>query len=305
MTGDVLILGCGYVGERLAVRLRGEGVTAIGTTRDPGKARRLEAAGVRTVRLDVRAPGWEAKLAALSPGLVYYLIPPVPGEVAEGGLAADGAASTEPAPARALRVLARGGLRGFVYGSTTGTYGDRGGDWVDESSDPRPDSARGAARLAAERAVLAAGSGAGVRACVVRIAGIYGPGRLLSRGRRLGYVEVLSDAQTWSNRIHVEDLVEALLLVGRRGEGGETYNACDDRPHRTADFLRLGASLLGLEVRQVTTEAVRRDRSASRAARRLASRRISNRKLRELGLVLRHPDYRTGLPAALAAERGG
>jgi nucleoside-diphosphate-sugar epimerase len=182
-------------------------------------------------------------------------------------------------------------------------YGDRGGAVVDASTLPRPDSPAGRARLVTERRLLQAGWTFDARPRIARIAGIYGPGRTLREAIREGRYRVLEGADTWSNRIHVDDLVEGLVAVWRRGENGRVYDLVDDEPHPPEAFARLVAARCGLELLTLTLEEARATYGPDRLARKLGSKRVSNRRLREeLGVELRYPTFREGLPAALAEE---
>lgn len=176
---------------------------------------------------------------------------------------------------------------------------------MDERDEPAPDSRLGRARLAEERAVLEAGRETGVGVRIARVAGIYGPGRTLAEAIRERRYRRIEGLDTWSNRIHVDDLVAGLLAAWRRGRPGRVYNLGDGHPHRSAEYARLTAALLGLELRSVSAAEARARYEGSRLARKLSSRRVRNERLTgELGVSLRHPSFREGLPAALGAASG-
>lgn len=290
---EALIIGCGYTGLRLGRRLVSEGHRAVGTTRSPGRMAELEEAGIEPLLLDLGQPGSARVLGRESPDVVFYLAPPAgedPGSEVEA----------------VLRVLGRAPLEAFVYASSTSVYGDRGGDTVDASTLPRPDSPAARARLATERRLLQAGWTFDARPRIARVGGIYGPGRTLREAIREGRYHVVEGVETWSNRIHVDDLVEGLLAVWRRGENGRVYDLVDDEPHVSEAFARLVAERCGLELRTLTLEEAREAYGPDRLARKLGSKRVSNRRLREeLDVQLRYPTYREGIPAALAEEEAG
>lgn len=287
----VLVVGCGYTGRRLARRLLEAGQDVAGTTRDRERAASLRAEGIRPLVLDVEEEDAAARLGEEAPHACYYLVPPLEG--------------APEAAARAAEAVGGAALEAFVYASSTSVYGDRGGERVDETADPAPDSPAGEARLEAERSLLEQAELPGPRARIGRIAGIYGPGRSLEDAIAAGRYHLVEGTEAWSNRIHVEDLVTALVAVWRRGEDGRVYNLSDDEPHRSADFARRVAELAGLELPTITLEEARRRYSADRLARKLGSKRVSNRRLREeLGVELLYPTYREGL-AALFGGRGG
>lgn len=295
MKARVLILGCGYVGIRLGRGLREAGHPVAGTTRGEARARELREAGIEPLLYDAERPGTLARFPHPPPEAAFCLIPPP--------RRPDGAYGTAAGPA--LRALAARGLRDFVYASSTSVYGDRAGAWVDEEEEPTPDSAVGRARLAEERGVLAAARETGVAARIARIAGIYGPGRTLAGAIREGRYHLVEGLDAWSNRIHVDDLVAGLVAVWRLGRPDGVYDLADGRPHRSAELARRTAELLGLELPTITLAEARERYGESRLARKRSSRRVRARKLRrELGVELRHPDFREGLRAALGEEGG-
>lgn len=290
-----LVLGCGYTGERLALRLLEEGHRVTGSTRGRRRAGELRSRGIEPVRLDVSDPESVRELSGLAPDVVFYLVPPLrdadePGrEVGE-----------------VIDVLGRAPLDCFVYVSSTSVYGDRDGEWVDETDEPRPDSSTGRARLTAERTVLEKGWSRDARPRIARVAGIYGPGRTLRDRIREGRYQIVEGADAVTNRIHVDDLVTGLLAVWRKGRNGRIYNLADGRPLPSSEYARITAGHLGVELPVITVEEARERYSSSRLARKLGSKRVENRRLREeLEVELRYPSARQGLPAALRAEERG
>lgn len=286
---EALIVGCGYTGLRLGRLLLEEGHAVAGTTRDAERAGRLEAAGIRPLRVNVTRREDVRKLEGEAPDVCFYLVPPVGGE-------------DDPVVEAVIRALRRAPLEAFVYGSSTSVYGDRGGARVDETEVPRPDSETGRRRLAAERTVLRCGWSLDCRPRIGRIAGIYGPDRVLLDAIRSGRYHVVEGLEAWTNRIHVDDLARGLAAIWRRGENGRVYDLADGRPHRSADFARLVAELAGLELPTLDRDEARERYPGARWARKAASKRIRARRLREeLGVELRYPSFREGVPAALRA----
>jgi len=294
---EALILGCGYTGLRLARRLSRAGHSVAGTSRSDERARRLEEAGVRPLVLDVGRPEGLRALEGEAPDVCFYLVPPLREE------GPDGETRYRNPTVDVVKALRRAPLEAFVYGSSTSVYGDRGGEWVDESAVPRPDAPAGRARLEAERSVLRAGWEWDCRPRIGRIGGIYGPGRTLRRSIREGRYRIVEGLEAWSNRIHVDDLAAGLEAIWTRGENGRVYNLVDDEPHRSEDFARLVAELAGLELETLGPEEARERDSESRWARKVGSKRVSNRRLREeLEVELAYPTFREGVPAALREE---
>ncbi len=285
-----LIVGCGYTGERLAGRLRELGLAVLGTTRSAARAADLEAAGIEPLIGGLGDPETLERIAELGPELVAYFVPPQ--------------AKDDPLPA-VLAAAARAPLEAFLYASSTAVYGDRGGDWVDETTTPRPETPEARARLAAELVVLEAGARREMPTRICRITGIYGPGRTLKGALAGGDYVLIKDHDTWVSRIHVDDLVSGLIAAWQRGADGRVYNLVDDEPHRSSEFANLAVDLQGLPRPRWVEKAEAIGRyGEERLYRKLASKRVRSVRLKEeLKVELRFPTYREGLPAAIAERR--
>ncbi|MFZ1481877.1 MAG: SDR family oxidoreductase, partial [Paracoccaceae bacterium] len=181
------------------------------------------------------------------------------------------------------------------YLSTTAVYGDHQGGWVDEDTAPTPASDRGRLRVLAEGQWLATG----LAVHVFRLAGIYGPGRGPFEKVRNGSARrIIKPGQVFS-RIHVEDIAQVLEASIRRPNPGATYNLCDDDPAPPEDVLSEAARLLGLPEPPAVAYAAAEMSPMARSFYG-ESKRVSNDRIkRELGVILRHPDYRHGLAALL------
>lgn len=265
----VLIVGCGDTGRRVAVRYLERGQAVTGLVRSPDSAAALTAAGIEPLVADLDRPLPSLPQAET---VIYAAPPPRAGD-------------DDPRLARVLDALARDCR--LVYISTSGVYGDCGGDWVDErrALDPQTDRAR--RRAAAERRLRSWGG----EAMILRAPGIYGPGRLPLARLRAGEA-VLRDADSpWTNRIHVEDLASAVLAAADRGRAGRVYNAADGNPTRMAAHYRALAEYLDLPPPPVIDWATASRRwSPMRLSFLRESRRLCNRRLgEELGVRLRYP----------------
>lgn len=279
-----LIIGAGYTGGHLARRLAAEEVSIVATRRPSTVADAAATAapddGVTWLPLDLDAP-----LPLLPAAEVAVLCAP-PG--------------TPPGEREARLIAALRGCRRLVYVSSTGVYGPGGGQWIDEDHPQHPESESERARAAAEAHVIRACEAAGVRWTLLRAAGIYGPGRSLLGRLRRGEARVVGDGSAHISRIHVVDLVSAILAAASRDVDG-AVNCGDDDPAPYGQVVDEAAGLLGLpppeRVDPATLTPIAR-------AMLLGNRKIANRRLRqELGVDLRYPSWRTAATEELALER--
>jgi nucleoside-diphosphate-sugar epimerase len=289
-----LILGCGYVGRRLARALLAEGVQVIGTTRGERVAEIASVGAIPTVA-DVLDPASLRPLAEWHPHVVFDLVRPV--RTAEDAYTVEGTRNV-------ARAFSASPPEALVYVSSTAVYGPRHGEWTDENTPVAPSAPAGAARVEAERIYLDACREAGLPVRICRIPGIYGPGRTLRPRLETGAYRRLDDEDQWISRVHVDDLVAGLVAAWRRGRPGEVYLICDDHPVTGAEYAELTAGLLGLTLPPtVSREDIRHDLTRSAFERRVGARRCSNRRMREeLGVIPIYPSVREGIPAALREE---
>jgi nucleoside-diphosphate-sugar epimerase len=271
----VLVAGCGWLGTALARRLiaRGDRVTAV--RRDPGRAARLAPLGVEPLAVDLAGAGAGGRL------------PPVEAIVACQAAAAEGEGAYRAAYVEANRTLlaaARERGAAFVYTGSTGVFGQRDGRDVDESTPPAPASPAGAVLAEAERLVLDAAA-AGVRASLVRLSGLYGPGRtgILERVRQ-GALALGPGDDAWMNFCHQEDAVELVLAALARAPPGAILHGSDARPARRREVVEWIAARLGIP-------APRTERAPPGANRRI----LSGRSRALLGVELRYPSFSDGL----------
>ncbi len=299
MTGKkALVLGCGYVGLALTRALRERDVDVVATTRSLDRAAELTAAGATVAIADVMDPATLRPLVGRAPDVVFDLVRPQ--RIDENRYTSWGTRNVES--------TFRGtDIEAFVYLSSTSVYGRRSGELTDESTAVNPSSPVGRARVDAEKIYLDsyAEHGTPVRLC--RVPGIYGPGRTLRQRLETGAYRRLDDEKLWISRIHIEDLAAALIAAWLTGKAGEIYLLCDDEPTTGAEYAELTASLLSLPLPPtVEREDIRQELTHDSFERRVASRKCSNRRMRtELGVDLRYPTIREGIPASLQAESAG
>lgn len=296
-----LVLGCGYLGQRVARRWCAAGHRVVALTRSADRAEELAAEGIEPVIGDVRDP---QTLAAIPDADSVLIAIPPRGITEPQPLSAGAPISAEDADAGELsplagfaqvidRVAQRVGRLVFI--SSVSVYGQNEGEWVDEDSPTRPLRDRGRLSLATETLVRERFRGReGGGAIVLRLAGIYGPGRLLRRVDELrAATPITGDPEGWLNLIHVDDAAAAVLAAESGARPGSMWIVADDRPVRRREYYELLASLLR-SPRPVF-------RSSPGAARTCGlNKRCSNRRLREeLKVTLRFPTIADGLPHAL------
>jgi hypothetical protein len=192
----------------------------------------------------------------------------------------------------------------IIYLSTIGVYGDRHGAWVDESDVPEPLSSRSQARLQAEKSWTAIGKEKGKKTHVLRLAGIYGPGRNALVNLKRGTARRILKKDQVFNRIHVEDASRAIAAAIAYEGQSSIWNVSDDAPAPPQDVVTYAAMLMGIEPPPEedfeTAELTPLTRSFY-----AENKRASNRRLKEeLGVSLAYPTYRVGLDALWEAGEG-
>ena len=286
----LLILGCGYVGEKLAKACLADGIKVTGTTRNEGRADELRSLGVEAVVAQSPEHLSDELLARCD-----AVVDSIPLERDETGMHAP---QLQWLPLIAPKLP---NLKWAGYLSTTGVYGDAAGAWVDESWPCNPGSARGSERLKAEQAWLSSA----LPAEVFRIAGIYGPERnILSRLRAGGYQAVQWNPPHFSSRIHVDDIVAALMAAMQKPRAGRIVNLADDEPLPHSDYVIEVAGMIGAPTPEVLTpEAGEKLLSPSLLDFFRASKKVSNRLLHvELLETLNYPNFRVGIQALIREE---
>lgn len=283
MAQTLFSFGHGYSAQALARRLLPLGWRIIGTTREAGNLAALRRTGIQAQAFPSEDGPKGLEEAT------HLLISVAPD--AEG----------DPV-LRALRhrieaVAPR--LKWVGYLSTTGVYGDHGGDWVDETAPLSPATERGCWRVAAEAEWA---SIKGLPLHIFRLAGIYGPGRGPFAKVRSGTARrIVKPGQVFS-RIHVDDIAQVLHASIERPDPGAVYNVCDDDPAPPEDVIAHAAELLGLPVPKTEDFATARLSPMARSFY-AENKRVRNDRIKQaLGIRLLYPDYRAGLQALMETQ---
>ena len=290
-----LVLGGGYCGMRLVDRLLSLGHEVVVTHRAATNHRAIHQSPAPPARSRLQvvvfdgAQGIVPPLEALGPfAAVLSTIAPT-----KGGI--------DPVQHRLGDALRRLAPPWVGYLSTSGVYGDLQGGWADESLPPRSRNRRSLQRMGCEAAWRASG----LSPLILRLPAIYGPGRNHFARLQEGKARLIHKPGQVFSRIHVDDVVGAVLWCQRHGHRNTVVNVADACPCPSSELLGRAAHLLGCKL-----PPYRRYRDVEAAMTPMArsfwleNRRVCNRKLLSWGYVLRHPTYREGLAATMAEERG-
>lgn len=287
---DIFIIGCGNIGSLLAANWREHGVRVTALARSEAARRRLQGLGLKTVFGDLDDAASLHDLP-LNGTILYYPAPPPP----QG--------NTDPRMHHLVDALSNGQQpRRIIYISTSGVYGDTAGEWVTEENLPNPQTDRAKRRLDAENTLRDFGRRNAVDVLILRVGGIYGPGRLPVERLKKG-LPVLNETECgYTNRIHAEDLVTILMAAGEKGRGDNIYNVSDGQPGNMTQYFNAVADTLGLPRPPSLPMAEAHERlSPAMLSYLTESRRMDNRKLlQEFGVRLRYPNLESGLKSVRA-----
>lgn len=296
----VAIIGCGYTGRVLTRRLVASGREVLATTTTGANLAHVKALGAEPVLLRADDPVESLARGMRGADAVVYLAPPPSKQDA-------GAKADINTIAGNLADACPDTVRSFVYGSTSGVFGQRSSPsgvdprdeiaWVDERTPIGLPNPRGQRRLDTEQALARAG----LPLKVARIVGIYGPGRTLRSALERESLILFAGAPVTS-RIHVQDLARILEAM-TAPDSPDLVVACDDGPATTLDVARYTAELLGTSAPEpIPIEDARRLMSPIALQMRLGGHRCRSIHRADLIGALEHPTYREGVRASLQAE---
>ena len=295
----VLIAGCGYVGHRVAQSWAATGIETFACTRDAAKAEQLAAEGIRPVLMDLSSPEKWPELPAID--VLLWSV---------GFDRSAGADRTKVWIDGIRELLSRVQFRTehgrVIYTSSTGVYGDSGGDEVDEETVACPDSEGGKACLAAEQILHEFSTRTGHAVTVLRLAGIYGPNRLLRRIADLqNGTPITSPPDDWLNLIHVDDIVRTVNAVANSSESLKmpvmnvvAANSVTRRIYYST-LAELASAPLPVFEGSSSTESTR-----ARSGRGSGNRRVISRVRSSLDVQFQFDDVRAGLRDAIEKSSG-
>ncbi|RWM00466.1 MAG: SDR family oxidoreductase [Mesorhizobium sp.] len=273
------IFGAGYSGKAFA-RANENGAPMFGTSRSPEKFEIVRQVGIEPLRFD----------GSLTPEIsdalrqtTHLIVSVAPDEAGDPVLNAAGETIRASMPA----------LEWIGYLSTVGVYGDHGGAWVDEATDCRPVSKRSMMRVAAEREWMELGQEIGKPVAILRLSGIYGPGRNALANMEDGTARRLVKKDQVFNRIHCDDIAGALWHLAEKNLGG-IFNVTDDEPAPPQDVVAYAARLMGVEA---PPEIPFETAQLSPMARSFygENKRVANNAIKAAGFRFKFPNYRVAL----------
>ena len=280
--GHLFCFGLGFTASRLALRLLEAGWRVSGTTRSFENVEKWTSVGIETYLFDGTA-SISAKDGLFSD--ITHLIASIPptdlGEL--------------PLLFHQKQLVSSEKLEWAAYLSTPAVYGDRGGAFVSEADCPQPGSRRGERRLKAENSWLDALKNSSTSIQIMRLAGIYGPGRNLIDQVLGGRARIIEKQDQVFNRIHVDDIGTILMASMDRPNDGAIYNVADQEACPSGDVVRFACNLVGIDPPQPilfeNAELSEMAKSFYSECKRLVTEKIKN----ELGVELQYPTYREGL----------
>ncbi|MDP2137637.1 MAG: NAD-dependent epimerase/dehydratase family protein [Candidatus Didemnitutus sp.] len=287
----LVIFGCGYVGAALATAARTQGARVIALTRNPAKAAALAAQGIDVVVDDLAGSSWHAKIAAGADYVVNTVSAAGPNPAGYRQSYVEGMRSILAWVAQGAKPVAT-----LIYTSSTGVYAQGGGVVVTEETTTEGASITGRILVEAENLLRSAPATLVQRSFILRLAGIYGPGRhYLLNALRTGSAPFAGNPALHQNLAHRDDFVSALLacLSAPASIGSEVFNISDDAPATKAELLGWLAEQLQVAAPTFASEAAADP--SRRGGEATPDRIIQSGKIRRvLGWAPAYSDFRAG-----------
>jgi nucleoside-diphosphate-sugar epimerase len=285
-----LIVGCGYLGRRVAKKWLEAGNAVVGVIRSPTEVVELKQHGIEVVIADITRP----QTLKLLPEAETVLFA-VGYDAASGRSRRDYYVSGLQAVIKAISPKSER----FILTSTSAVYGQSDGQWIDEDSPCLPKAEAGLVFLEAENVLAASQFGQG--AVILRLAGLYGPGRLLRRTKDLSAGKpIMGIKDRYLNLIHVDDAATSVIAAETHAKPPRTYIIADGHPVKYRDYITHLAKLLNVANPQFLDSEFWQTADKNRQTN---NKQLSNaRMLTELGIQLRYPTYKDGLDAVFAVD---
>ncbi|MSQ58819.1 MAG: NAD-dependent epimerase/dehydratase family protein [Betaproteobacteria bacterium] len=291
----LLIVGYGDMGSRMLPLLRGR-YRLYGLARSAGRAAQMRAAGVTPVMGDLDRPESLRRLAGIAQDILHFAPPPSSG-------------TQDSRTVNLVRALARRRTlpQRFIYLSTSGVYGDRQGEVVNEWDRIAPNTERASRRAHAEGQLRDWSKRSKVRVSVLRVPGIYAHDRLPVERLKRGTPSISAEEDSYTNHVHASDLARLVLLALNRGQGGRVYHASDGAWIKAGDYFDAVADALGFaRPPRVSMGQATETIPANALSFLQESRRLSNRRaIDELKMVFRYPNVAAALAEVAARNRTG
>lgn len=289
---STVIIGCGDIGLRVGRIWHSQGIVVTGLVRSAERAEKLRSAGFSAVQADLDAPVHLS--LPLRDTLLYYFAPPPAKGV------------DDPRMQHFLAAINTNNLpRRIVYISTSGVYGNQDGELVTEQTPVNPQVDRARRRYAAEQQLRHWCSQQNVELVILRVGGIYGPGRLPLQRIKDRVPMIHEQLAPQTNRIHADDLATICVAAALHGGNGEVYNVSDGSNSNMTEYFNTIADYFNLpRPPLVDWEEAERTISAGMLSYLKESRRMDNSKmLRELHVELRYPNLKAGLESCRETDQ--
>jgi len=273
----LLIIGCGDVGQRmLPILVKSHKVYVL--TSQTEKLPLFRQAGAHPLFGNLDDQSTLHRLSQIA-DTVIHLAPPNPN------------GKTDLRTKSLIQALSKGRrVKRFIYISTTGVYGDCGGQLISETQAVQPQNLRAVRRVDAERQLRAWAVQQGVSVVILRVPGIYAGNRLPVERLQKGTPALLESEDVFTNHIHADDLARLTILSMYRASSQRVINACDDSDLKMADYFDLVANKMNLpKPPRVDKETLKTMVSPQLLSFMQESRRISNARLQEIGFQFLYP----------------
>lgn len=284
---SVVIIGCGDLGRRVAWLALEHNIPVSGLVRSEASAAKLAGIGVTPLIGNLDDPATLPRLGTAGATVFYFAPPPGGGFIDPRVRNFCAQAALEEPPER------------IVYISTSGVYGDCGGERVTEETPVNPQTSRARRRYDAECFLREWTAERKSSLAILRVTGIYGPGRLPISQLASGHPLLREEECSLTNRIHVDDLARVCIAAAEKGEDGDIFNVSDGVPGTITEYFNACADLLGYpRPQQITKEEADKVMTPLMLSYIGESRSMDNRKMREkLGIELLYPNLAAGLKA--------